>query len=388
MKITAVEAIPLWADFADVFGGEENVPRHVKVPAFGMLNVPLGGQGGVLVRIHTDSGLVGVGETMGRPGARGHAALIDDVLAPILIGQNPLASAELWRTMSEQLRFAPYALSGVDIALWDIRGLQAGSPVYQLLGGPFKTSHACYASPIPYHDSPKDSADQAEEFLSKGFKAVKLKIGRGVGLDLEHVAEVRGRIGPDFEIMVDANGAYDQARAVRLGRGLERIGVTWLEEPVHPEHVDDLAATRRKLDVPIATGEWLGSIHQFRSLLRSEAADVVMPNITRCGGMTGMVRIAELAELHNVQVAPHGVGMGIGLIATLHAMSGIPNVQIYEYNQLINPLRHEILDRAVSFSDGKLHVPDGPGLGMGLNEATVARYDLRASKAALAGGVA
>ncbi len=378
MRITRVEAIPLWASFADVFGGLDAVPTEISHPAFGMRQTPLAGQGCVIVRVHTDAGFVGIGEAMGRPGPTATASYINDILAPMLEGADPRRIEVHWTAMSEQLSFAPMAVSGVDIALWDLRGQLNGESVAQALGGPFRTGIACYASPIPYLPDPDASAVKATAFVNDGFAAVKLKIGRGVEVDLEHVAAVRAAIGPRVKLLVDCNGAYTVAESIRLGRGLVRHDVLWLEEPVHRQFRDDLAEIRRRVDLPVASGEWLDSIWGFRDLLDAGGADILMPNVTRCGGITGLRRIAEAAALRNVTIAPHGVGTGIGILAALHGCAAISNFTIYEYNQLLNPLRHEVLADPLVFADGALQVPATPGLGSRLNEESFKRFGLAA----------
>ena len=375
MHITDVEAIPVWAAFSDAFEGD--VPPELAFPAFGMRRTPLGGQGAAVVKITTEDGLVGIGESMGRPGPRGSAAYIDEVLKPMLVGHDSRQIALHWSSMMEEIRFAPMCVSGVDMALWDLMGKRYGDSLTHLMGGPFRGSIDCYASPIPFLPTPDESAAQASRFVNQGFQAIKLKIGRGVERDLEHVAAVRSAIGSRIKLLVDANGAYTVSESIRLAQRLVRESVFWLEEPVHPEYADDLARVRRRVDLPIASGEWLGSVYQFRDLIKAEAADVIMPNITRCGGITGFLRIAEMAELENVMVAPHGVGLGIGITASIHACGSISNFLIYEYNQLFNPLRHTVMEEAIQFRDGQLYAPSGDGLGITLNQNTVQQYDLR-----------
>lgn len=379
MKITKVEAIPLFAAFADAL---DTIPPELSQPAFSMRNNPLLGQGAVIVRIETDDGLVGIGEAMGRPGPRGTAAHINEVLAPMLIGADRRVSVHatprhhnaLWTAMNEQMRFAPMGISGVDIALWDLRGKIYGDSLMNLLGGQMRETVDCYASPIPYLATPDESAEKAREFLRGGFRAVKLKIGRGLGTDLEHVEAVRAAIGGEVKLLVDANGAYTVFESVALAKELVKSGVYWLEEPVHPEYADDLARIRRRVDLPIVSGEWLGSWVQFRDLLKAEAVDVIMPNITRCGGITGMMKIADMALLENVRVAPHGVGAGIGIVAAIAACAVMPNFLIYEYNQLFNPLRHSVMRESIQFADGFLQPNEGIGLAVTLDESTIARY--------------
>lgn len=376
MKITKVEALPLWASFSEAFDGAENVPRELTHPAFGMRVNPLGGQGGAIVRVHTDSGLIGTGESMGRPGARGIAALINEVLAPMLVDQDPLATEVHFAHMLEELRWMPMAISGVDTALWDLRAQAHNQPIYRQLGGPLRTKIDCYASPIPYRETPDDSAAKAREFIEQGFLGIKLKIGRGINTDLDHVAAVRAEVGTGIKLLVDANGAYTVAQAIQLAKGLVDAGVYWFEEPVHPEYPADLAAIRRRVDLPIVSGEWLGSIYQFRDLLNAEAADIIMPNITRVGGITGMRRVAEMAAMHNVPISPHGVGTGISVISALQSIAAMPNFLIYEYNQLFNPLRHSLLNEPLDFQNGQLIVSDRVGLGHGIKMETVEQYSV------------
>lgn len=372
MKITRVEAIPLFASFAEALDGK--VPPELSLPAFSMRNNPLLGQGAVITRIETNSGLLGIGEAMGRPGPRGTAAHINEVLAPMLLGQDPRHHLAHFTAMNEQMRFAPMGISGVDMALWDLRGQIYDDSLTNLLGGAMRDSVACYASPIPYMATLDGTAEKAREFIAQGFRAVKLKIGRGIATDLAHVEAARDAIGADTKLLADANGAYTVSEAIALAKGLVRLGVIWLEEPVHPEYPDDLARIRRRVDLPVASGEWLGSWFQFRDLLKAEAVDVIMPNITRCGGITGIMKIADMALLENVTVAPHGVGAGIGIIAAIAACAVMPNFLIYEYNQLFNPLRHTVLREAIDFADGALRPKDEPGLGISLNEAAIKRY--------------
>ncbi len=377
MKITTVKATPIWADFASVLDG--NIPDELARPAFGMRKTVLRGQGAVIVVIETDVGITGIGEAMGRPGPLGSAAYINEVLAPMLIGEDPRHIDVLWHAMNEEIRFAPMGISGVDMALWDIRGKLYEESLINLLGGAFRETIDCYASPIPFMKTPDDSANKAQEFLKQGFRAIKLKIGRGLAIDIEHVSATRDAVGDDVKLLVDANGAYTVSESIQLAKELVRLGVFWLEEPVHPEYIDDLTRIRRRVDLPIASGEWLGTVYQFRDLVKANAVDVVMPNITRCGGITGMMKIAALTQLENIKVAPHGVGLGIGIMTSISACACMPNFLIYEYNQLFNPLRHAIMNEPIVFEDGMLSYNTGAGLGISLNRETVRQYTSRAT---------
>ena len=372
MKIVRVEAIPLFASFAEALDGE--VPAELMTPAYSMRRNPLLGQGAVIVRVTTDAGLVGIGEAMGRPGPRGTAAHINEVLAPMLLSADPRHYQALFTAMNEQMRFAPMGISGVDMALWDLRGKIYGDNLPNLLGGAMRETVDCYASPIPYLPTAEATAQYARDFVAQGFRAVKLKIGRGLGVDIAHVEAARSEIGGDIKLLVDANGAYTVSESLALAKDLVRLGVYWLEEPVHPEYPEDLARIRRRVDLPVVSGEWLGSWFQFRDLLRAGAADIIMPNITRCGGITGMQKIADMAALNNVLVAPHGVGAGIGIVAAVGVCAALPNFLIYEYNQLFNPLRHSVINEAIDFHEGALHPGGGHGLSLSLNDAAVEKY--------------
>lgn len=372
MKITDVKAIPLWASFNDAFDGD--VPQELARPAYGMRKTVLQGQGATIVTITTDDGIVGVGEAMGRPGPTGSAAYINEVLAPMLIGEDPRHTEVLWHGMNEQIRFAPMGISGVDMALWDIRGKIYGDSLVNLLGGAFHDQVSCYASPIPFMPTPDDSARKAQDFIAQDFRAIKLKIGRGISTDIAHVEAVRDVIGMDIKLLVDANGAYTVSESIKLAQDLVKLDVFWLEEPVHPEYIDDLARIRRRVDLPIASGEWLGTVYQFRDLIKAEAVDIIMPNITRCGGVTGMLKVAQFAALENVKVAPHGVGLGVGIIASIAVCATLQNFLIYEYNQLFNPLRHTVMQEAIKYSHGLLRPMTDVGLGIALNDEILAKY--------------
>jgi len=375
MKITDVKAIPVWASFEEALGGK--VPDELARPAFGMRKTVLQGQGAVIVVITTDEGLIGIGESMGRPGPIGSAGYINEVLAPILIGEDPRHTEVLWHAMNEELRFAPMGISGVDMALWDIRGKIYGDSLVNLLGGASHEQVACYASPIPFMATPDDSANKAHEFINQGFLALKLKIGRGIVTDISHGEAVRDVIGKDIKLLVDANGAYTVSESITLAQELVKLDVFWLEEPVHPEYVDDLARIRRRIDLPIASGEWLGTVYQFRDLIKADAVDIIMPNITRCGGVTGMQKIAQFAALENIKVAPHGVGLGLGISASISLCATMQNFLIYEYNQLFNPLRDTIMQETIHFQDGFLRSNLNDGLGITLNDETLTQYAIR-----------
>jgi D-arabinonate dehydratase/D-galactarolactone cycloisomerase len=227
---------------------------------------------------------------------------------------------------------------------------------------------------VAFLADPGESAAHARAFVEEGFSAVKLKVGRGVAVDVAHLTAVREAVGPAIRIMLDANCGFDVRTALELAAAAAPYNPYWLEEPLPPEDFEGLAFLRRHAGVRIATGECEHSAFGVRDLLVRQAVDVVQPNIARAGGITEAWRIGTLAHLFGIPVAPHGVGSAVAIAAALHWMAAMPNLLIYEYNRFLNPIREEILEQPLGFRDGCLLVPEGPGLGIALDPKSVERY--------------
>lgn len=382
LTIASVEAIALAAPFEQLYGSLEAVPSWLLTPASSHRVLPRLGQYTTLIRIRTVDGLEGIGEAYGLPEPRVTATIVGQLLAPMLVGRDAGASEALWELMFQAQAgagrtggFYLEAISGVDLALWDLRGKAAGQPVHRLLGGPVRTAVPVYASPIPFLPSTAESVQRALSFVDDGFHAVKLKLGRGEATDLAHAAAVAAALDGRAALHVDLNCAYDVKTAIRLGHALEHLGVRWLEEPLATDDVAGLAEVRAAVRIPVVTGESEFIRYGYRDFLLARAADVVMPNLTRAGGITEARRIAALCSAFHVDVSPHGVGSAIGLAAALQFAAATPNVPIYEYNRLPNPLRDD-LAAAPALVDGALVVPDEPGLGVTIDEDLVARYEV------------
>ncbi|SIT89742.1 mandelate racemase/muconate lactonizing enzyme family protein [Microbacterium sp. RU33B] len=379
-RIRSIEAIPLIAPFSRLYR-DGDVPGWLLQPAASHRTLERKGQYSTLIRVTTEDGVVGVGECYGLPAPRVTAQIVRDIIAPLLIGEDALATDYLWSrvfsSMSGGGQVRGYfleAISGIDVALWDIKGKVLGLPVHRLLGGPHRDRVEVYASPVPMLDEPGESADYARSFVDAGFHALKLKLGRGTRVDIAHAAAVRQAIGPEVDLYVDLNCAYTADRAVDVVRRLIDLDVTWIEEPVA---VDDVAGYRRIRDafpVTLVNGETLFTRWDFRDYLQAGAVDVVMPNLARAGGITESRKIAALCETFHVDIAPHGVGSAVGLAAALQLSASVPNFRIYEYNRLPNPLRDELATTPFEFSDGMLRVPSGPGLGIELDWSRVDEF--------------
>ena len=343
----------------------------------------------MIVEIVTDDGLIGWGECYGP--ARMTAAVVASV-APWLIGADPLGTDVLWREIYARLRdhgqkgVVIQGLSGIDIALWDIKGKRFGVPVYQLLGGAMRSEVQAYATGL-YRRKSGDPltylAEEAAGYVADGFAAVKLKVGFGVEEDAAVTRAVRDAIGPDVALMVDANHAYDAVAAIRLGRMIETHDIGWFEEPVPPEDVAGYRAVKAALSFPIAGGECEFTRFGFRDLLVARAVDIVQPDTCAAGGLSECKKIADMAEAFGVRYNPHVWGTGIAIAASLQLLAVLPAhtptslapVQpMLEFDRTEHPIRQAILTRPIEHAGGVVRVPDGPGLGIEVDREALARF--------------
>ncbi len=333
----------------------------------------------VLVEIRADDGTVGYGEAISRRGPAMARAAVEEFLAPVLVGKDPYNIEGRWLDCMDQLRrwghsrgVVMEAISGIDIALWDLIGKAEGQPIWRLLHGVGRERIPCYASSV-YIREPEAMADEAAEQIGKGFRAIKIKVGRSravadVNLDIRAVQAIRERVGPDVELFVDANGAYDAATAIRVARGLEEADVAWFEEPVPPDDLDGYARLHAMTSVPLATGETEFSVFGFRDLIARGLIDVVQPDTARSGGITGCRQAAVLAYAYNRSFAPHtGFSGGVSHLAALHVAAAAPLLMTYEYMYIDHPLKDIFVGGFPKPVDGFLPVPDGPGLGLELD---------------------
>ena len=369
MKIARMTATPLLASFADMFGGVDKVPLEIRVPAAHFRAIPRMGQMTTLVEVESDDGVVGFGEAFGLPHPMSATAIVNGVIAPVLVGQEIGEPAEmtdaLYRhfvALGSTRGAAMEALSGVDIALWDLKARAAGVPLSTLLGGapgPVPT----YASPVGFQDDPARSAQAALDFLKQGFRAIKLKIGRGAEIDALHVGAVRDAVGPAVTLYVDVNCAYDVPTAIAVAEALEPFDLGWYEEPIAPEDVEGLAKVRRHAPMPVAAGENEFTLPAYRRLLDAGAVDFLQPNITRAGGVSGMLAIGRMCAEAGILLAPHGVGGCAAIGAALNVCRAASGFATYEANRLLNPLRDELGAHPAAMENGMLVAADLPGHG-------------------------
>jgi L-alanine-DL-glutamate epimerase-like enolase superfamily enzyme len=358
MKITEVRAIPL------------TIPVAPMTPA-STWEAGIGRQ--ALVRVTTDEGLVGWGECFAYGVTLAVCSVVDDALAPLVVGQDPTRIELLVDRMHRALMIwgrrglAMMAVSGVELALWDLLGKARGVPVHQLLGGLCQPRLRGYASLLRY-ESPGEVRQAVAAALGQGFTAVKLH-----QTDVASVAAAREVAGPDVDIMLDTNCPWTVEEAIAVGRRLEPYALRWLEEPVWPpEDYAGLARVRQALRMPIACGENDATVFAFREILAAGAADVVQPSITKVGGIAEMKKIATLAASANVTFVPHSFYFGPGLAATLHVAASTPGVPYVELppGQLAAPL----LAEPIRQSGGVATVSDRPGLGADPDPDVLKRY--------------
>ncbi len=367
MKITAVE------------------PIHLRVPV--VEAIPDGTLDVLVVLIHTDEGLTGIGEVTSqsyvckacfdapRSAARRHG------LTSILVGEDPTDVERLWEKMYyETNRYgrrgaAIHAISGADIALWDLKGKIEGKPVYELLGGAQRTTVRAYAS-VLFGDTPDDTARLAREFVDLGLTAAKFgwgPFGKNPETDLAHVTAAREALGDQRDLMVDAGHAWDWPTALERARLLAPLNIGWLEEPLSQDDRRGYAALCPQSPVPIAAGEGDVTHWDFEDLIE-RGVHVVQPDVAFCGGLTVCRRVSKMAEAQGRRAVPHCFSTGINLTASLHWMASIPNGDLVEYCLRPSPLMRKLVKNLPPLVNGRVPVPDGPGLGIELDENIIREF--------------
>jgi D-galactarolactone cycloisomerase len=347
-------------------------------------------KGALVVEIRTDAGITGWGDCYGP--AAVCRAIVETLLKPSLLGRDPFDVEVIWEALYNKVKdygltgMTISGISGVDIALWDIVGKACGQPVHKLLGGAFRTRVEAYATGLYFKNMDRlneEAVEEARGYVAQGFRAIKMKIGLGsIKKDIDRVAAVREAIGPDRQLMVDANHCFNVPQAIAIGRELEKLNIAWFEEPISPEDLDGYAELRAHLDVPIAGGENEFTKFGFREILAKRAMDIIQPDVCAAGGLTECKKIAALAQAHAVQCVPHAWGTAIGLAATLHYLASLPDTPpclvpmppLLEYEQTFNPFRDELSLAKITQQKGWVDVPTGPGLGIEIDRKILDRY--------------
>jgi D-galactarolactone cycloisomerase len=341
---------------------------------------PVHARFGSFVRLRTDDGLEGVGSAYAHPGVVQASV---DHLAPFVIGFDPLDSDRTHTRMHGLSRWygrkggAVAAISGIDTALWDLRGKILGQPLWKLLGGTSSRAPA-YASGNLY-SSPEAVAEGAARAIARGFRRVKMRIGWTWDYDVAAMRAARAAIGPDNDLMIDGTHRFTLETALEIAPVLAEIGAFWFEEPFAPDDLDRFVALRRGLaahGVPLATGENEFAYHGFRELIRAGAVDIVQADVSRAGGITEVMRIGALAAQHGVRLAPHTWCDAVAVVANAHVVAASPNGVTCEVDQTGNRFIEELIG-PLPIADGLIDLGDRPGLGIVLNEDLIRELTIK-----------
>ncbi len=354
-----------------------------------------------LVKVETDEGLSGWGECFG-PGnvALANKAIVEKVIQPLVLGEDPLARDVIWHKVYNLLRdhgqkgMALQSLSGVDIALWDIAGKAAGLPISKLLGGNHRDRVAVYGygmmlRPEPTVELAARFEYEAAAIKDMGFSATKMKIGFGPKDDVILAQAVRKGLGEDFRFMADANHCYTTSDAFYVGRALEELDAYWFEEPVAPEDLDGYRELRAGLKINISGGEAEFSRWGWRTLLESRGLDIAQPEVCALGGITEYQRVLALCHAHFTPVVNHVWGSAVAVAANLHLLASMPPLPgglhpwepMLEFDTTDNKFRDQLLkeplniQRQVKENAGEVKIPSGPGLGVEPDEDFIRAYE-------------
>ncbi|QHW33089.1 mandelate racemase/muconate lactonizing enzyme family protein [Paenibacillus rhizovicinus] len=348
-----------------------------------------GTQDTLIVRVRTDEGIDGIGEIDSVPvvaravieAPPSHS--IATGLKELLIGEDPFEVERLWDKMYMGAlyygRTGPvlHAMSGIDIALWDIIGKAANRPTAQMLGGIYRREIPVYAS-LLMPDTIAEAAKLAEKYMNLGYKAIKFgwgPIGRvSQAFDIELVRTIRSVIGDENRLMIDVGQVWDVKHAIRMAAEFERYGVYWMEEPLPPDDLTGYKLLSEQAGIYIATGEQESGRRSFDRLLREGGVDILQPDLGRCGGLTEARKIAVMAYDRNRKVVPHAFKTGVLVAASAHFAASMPQGDLIEYTLSDSPLARHAVANPLAIKDGCVRLPESPGLGIELDEQTVKKY--------------
>jgi D-galactarolactone cycloisomerase len=377
MKITSIEARPLAS------------PLQERL-RWGAMTV--GVKGGIVVRIRTDEGLEGIGEAGFSAEFFPTVGPVIHQLAPLILGEDPRDIGALWQRMFDATHMwgrrgvETYALSGIDIALWDLMGKITGQPVYRLLGG-CKSRVRAYLAPSLKAD--EETIAECVQAVADGATAVKLRLGPEATAGVRLVSGVREAVGDRLELMVDANMAFDRRTALEVARELERLDVSWFEEPILSrslsQYVEDHSWLADRVSMRLSGGESLFTRYEYLELLERRTFDVLQPDCTGVGGISEAKRVADMASAWNLTCVPHiasSSGTGIALAAGLHLILACQNAPLIEFDPYGGPGWDGLLVEPLAVRNGWVEAPDAPGLGVELTPDAFERFDVAAVESA------
>jgi len=385
MKIKEVEAINLFFPFSEPIEPPASLPMMDDI---GGIAYP--GYRTVITKITLENGTIGFGESTARLAPDAIVAIING-MKPLLIGRDIFDVNLIWEqllaTMANRGHRKGYlieAISGIDIAIWDLIGKTLNKPIFALLGGAYNKKLPCYSSSIRFGDR-EHAIQLAKDLVVQGFQAIKIKIGANPldqAEDIELVRSIRTAVGPSIKLMVDANCAFDIATALHVVNDLEQYNVYWFEEPLNGEDLDGYIFLSRKSKIPIAGGETEFTRYGFRDLISKRAVSIIQPEICKAGGFTECMKIAAISSAFHVPYAPHVASTlsAVGVAATIHLAAVLSNFLIYEYHSQfwqkgqVNPFRLITGASVEKITDGSVELLHGPGLGIEIDQKALYRY--------------
>ena len=334
----------------------------------------------LVVRIESNTGLVGWGEAQAPLLPDVGAAIVEKLIGPFLIGCDPFDVDRLWNDAYDGMRerghttsFFVDAIAACDIALWDLMGKETGLPVHRLLGARYRDRIPCYVSGLPA-DSDASRAELARAWRDKGYAAIKLALGYGAAADIETFSAVRSAVGDAVELFVDAHWRYTVPQAITLGRKLEALGMGFLEAPTMPEDLHGQAEIARALDVAVAGGEELRTRYEFRDRFVHRSFDIAQPDVGRMG-ITEAKKVATMAEAFGVPIALHlGVGLGVYMAASIQLAAALSNFQTIEYQPTQLEVANRLLEAPITNDEGAFDIPEGAGLGVAFDEDALLQH--------------
>ncbi|NYB76140.1 mandelate racemase/muconate lactonizing enzyme family protein [Sedimentibacter hydroxybenzoicus DSM 7310] len=347
------------------------------------------GEDAVIVKVYTDGDIVGIGESDTSPMVAKAAILAPETnlycsgLKRLLIGENPLEIQRLWDKMYWSSNYMGrrgagiHAISAIDIALWDIASQYYQVPIYMLLGGKYRNRIKAYGTFIPA-DKPEDNREIAVKLKEQGYTS--LKFGGGIlgddpDVDIEIIRNVREAVGDSFELEIDiATKWRTYGHAASMFKSLEKYNLNWIEEPILADDEKGYAKLSGITSAKIAGGESLTTRFEFNSFLKNAQPDIVQPDITRCGGISEMRKIYDLAQMNGTRLIPHGFSTGILLAATVQFLAATEHGDLMEYSQSQSPLFRDLVKNKIPFEDGYVNVPDCIGLGVEIDEELLNKY--------------
>ena len=388
MKITSIKSHVLRYELEDELGYSQQYYKHRTAH---------------LVEIETDENITGWGECFG-PGniALANKFIVEKVIQPLIKGENPTNKEYIWHKVYNSLRDSGQkgmpiqALSGIDIALWDILSKKANLPLYQLLGGKCNNQIPVYGYGMMLQEKPVEQLielfqKEAKEIKEKNFKAMKMKIGIGPKNDLKLVKAVREAIGDDYKLMVDANHAYNLSDALQVGKGLDEMNIYWFEEPVAPEDYEGYKELKKKLNTNIAGGEAEFTKYGWNQLIKNRCVDIVQPEVCGLGGITEYLKISALAQSNFIPIINHVWGTALSIAVNLHLLTAMPDMPgglfpskpMLEFdttskNKFITELTEEkfsILDE-VKNNNGFAKPLEGIGIGINPSKDFIKKYEV------------